>query len=57
MSATNPSNITLALEKATEGSTVIVDRPMDKDLIKIRQLLVPVLMKTKYNELTRTHNL
>ena len=35
----------------------IVDRPTDNDLIKIRQLLVPVLMKTKYDELMLTHNL
>ena len=30
---------------------------MENDLIEIRQLLVPVLMKTKYDELTLTHNL
>ena len=35
----------------------IVDRPMYNDLINTRQLLVPVLMKTKYDELTLTHNL
>ena len=29
---------------------------MDNDLIKIRQLLVPVLMNTKYDDLTLTHN-
>ena len=40
-----------------EGLTEIVDRPTDNDLIEIRQLLVPVLTKTKYNELTLTHNL
>ena len=57
MSATKPANITLTLQKATEGFTEIVDRPTDKDLIEIQQLLVPVLMKTKYDELTLTHNL
>ena len=30
---------------------------MDNDLIVIRQLLVPVLMKTTYDELTLQHNL
>ena len=57
MSATKPADITLALQKETEGFTAIVDRPTDNDLIKIRQLLVPVLMKAKYDDLTLTHNL
>ena len=57
MSATKPADLTLALQKVTEGFTVIVDRPTDDNLIEIRQLLLPVLMKTKYDELTLTHNL
>ena len=57
MSATNPADLTLAIQKATEGFTVIVDRPTDNDLIEIRKLLVPVLMKTTYKELTLEHNL
>ena len=57
MSATKPADLTLSLQKATEGFTSIVDRPTDNDLIEIRQLLLPVLMKTKYNELALTHNL
>ena len=57
MSATKPADITLALQKATEGFTAIVDQPTDNNLIDIRQLLLPVLMKTKYDELTLTHNL
>ena len=57
MSATKPADLTLALQKATEGFTEIVDRPTDNDLIDIRQLLVPFLMKTKYYELTLTHNI
>ena len=57
MLATKPANLTLTLQKATEGFTAIVDRPMDNDLIEIRQLLLPVLMKTKYDDLTLTHNL
>ena len=57
MSATKPADLTLALQKETEGFTAIVDRPTDNYLIEIRQLLVLVLMKTKYNELTLTHNL
>ena len=57
MSATKPDDLTLAIQKAMEGYTVIVDRPMDNDLIEIRQLLVPVLMKTTYGELTLENNL
>ena len=57
MSATKPAELTLALQKATEGFTAIVDQPTDNDLIETCQLLVPVLMKTKYDELTLTHNL
>ena len=47
MSATKPANLTLALQKATEGFTAIVDRPKDKDLVEICQLIVTVLMKKK----------
>ena len=57
MPATIPADLTLALQKVMEGFTAIVDRPTDNNLIEIRQLLVPVLMKTKYDELTLTHNL
>ena len=57
MSATMLADLNLAIQKATEGCTVIVDRPTDNDLINIRQLLVPVLMKTTYHELTLNHNL
>ena len=57
MSATKPADLTLALQKATKGFTVIVDRPTNNDLIEIQQLLVPVLRNTKYDELTLTHNL
>ena len=57
MSATKTVELTLAIQKATEGFTVIVDRPTDNDLTGIRQLLVPVLMKTTYGELTLQHNL
>ena len=57
MSATKPAELTLAIQKATEGFTNIVDRPTDNDLIEIRQLLVPVLMRTTYDEFTLQHNL
>ena len=57
MSATKPDDLTLALHKVTEGFTANVDRPTDNDIIKIRQLLLPVLMKTNYEELTLTHNI
>ena len=57
MSATKLAELTLAIQKATEGFTVIVDRPTDNDLIKIRKLLVPVLIKTTYDEITLQHNL
>ena len=57
MSATKLADLTLKIQKTTEGLTAIVDRPTDNDMIDIRQLLVPVLMKTKYDELNLTHNL
>ena len=57
ISATKPADLTLVLQKVTEGFTAIVDRPTDNDLIEIRQLLVPVLMRTKYNKLTLTRNI
>ena len=57
MSATKPADLTIAIQKATEGFTAIVDRPTDIDIINTRKLLIPVLMTTKYNELTLTHNI
>ena len=57
MSATKLSDLTLALQKATEGIKAIVDRPTDNEIIDIQTLLLTVLMKTKYDELTLTHNL
>ena len=57
MLATNPADFTLTLQKAMEGFTEIVDRPTDNDLIDIRQMLVPVLMETKYDKLNLTHNI
>ena len=57
MSETKPADITLALQKATEEFTAIVDRPTDTGIINIQQLLLPVLMKTKYDKLTSTNNL
>ena len=56
MSETKPADLTLALQKATEGFTAIMDCPTDNDIIDILQLVLPVLMKTKYYELTLTHN-
>ena len=40
-----------------ERFTAIVDHPTDNNIIDIQQLLMPILMKTKYGELTLTHNL
>ena len=57
MSATKPADLKLALQKVTEVFTAIMDRPTDNDIIDIRQQLLPVLIKTKYDELTLTHNL
>ena len=39
------------------GFTAIVDRPTETNIINIQQLILPVLMKTKYDKLTLTHNL
>ena len=36
---------------------LFIVRPTDNNLIEIRQLIAPVLMKTNYDELTLTHNL
>ena len=57
MLVTNPADLTLALQKATEGFTVIVYWPTDTNISDIHQLLLPILMKIKYDELTLTHNL
>ena len=57
MSETKPYDLTLVLQKATEGFTAILDRPTDNDIINIRQLLLPLFMTTKYDKLTLTHNL
>ena len=57
MLATKPADLILALQKAAAGFTEIVDLPTDNDIINIWQLLLPVLMKTKYDDLTLTHNL
>ena len=55
--ATKPADLTLSPQKATEGFNAIVDWPTDTDIINIRQLILTILMKTKYDELTLTHNL
>ena len=57
MSETKPADLTLALQKATEGFEAIGYRPTDTYIIDIRKLLLPVLIKTKYEDLTLTHNL
>ena len=57
MSVTKPADLTLSLLKVTEGFTAIVDQPTDTDIINIQQLILPVLMKTKYDEITLTRNL
>ena len=57
MSATKPADLTLDLQKATEGFTFIVDCPTDTKIIDIQQLLLPVLLKAKYDDITLTHNL
>ena len=55
--ATKPADLTLSPQKATEGFNATVDRPTDTDITNIRQLLLPVLMKKKYDEPTLTHNI
>ena len=57
MSATKPYGLTLAIEKASEGFAAIATKPTDDDIVNISQLLVPVLMSTKYYELKNKHNL
>ena len=57
MLETKSADLTLAIQKSTGGFTAIVDFPTDNDIINIRQLLLPVLITTKYDELKLTHNL
>ena len=57
MSETKPADLTLTLQKATEGFTAIIDQPTDTDINNIRQLLFPVLMQTKYDKIKLTDNL
>ena len=57
MSKTNPADLTLALQKATEGFTAIVDHLMDTKIIDIKQLLLTLLMKINYDDIKLTHNL
>ena len=57
MSSTKPSDLTLALQKKTQGFTSTIVRPTDTNIIDIRKLLLPVLMNTKYEKLTLTHNI
>ena len=57
MSETNPADLTLSLQNSTEVFTAILDCPTDTDIIYIRKLILPVLVNTKYDELTLTHNL
>ena len=57
MLTTKTYNLTLTLQKATEGFTAIADQPTDIDIIDTCQLLLPILMQTKYSELKLTHNL
>ena len=57
MSETKLSDLTLALYKTTEVLTYIVYQPTDTNIINIRQLFFPVLIRTKYEELTSIHNL
>ena len=57
MSVTKPADLTLALQNATEGFTDIVDQLTDTDIIDIRQIILPVLMRTKYDKLALTYYL
>ena len=57
MSETKPAYLTRAVHKTTEVFTEIMDHPTDNIIIGTPQSLLPVLMKTKYDEITLTHNL
>ena len=57
MSTTNPADLTLALQKATEGFTAIVDHLTDTKIIDTKQLLLTLLMKMNYDDIELTHNL
>ena len=53
----NPADLTITLYKATERFMAIINCPTDNDIIDIRKLLLPVLTRKKYDEITLTHNL
>ena len=53
MSATKPSDLTLALKKVTEGFTAIIDSPTDTDITDIQKVLLTLLIKTKYDDPSR----
>ena len=55
MSATKPANLSVSLQKATEGFMAIID--CSTDIIEIRQQLLTFIIKTKYDQLTLTHNI
>ena len=57
MSETKPADLTLVIQKAAEGFTAIVDRPTYNNILDICQILLPVLMITKYDEIDPKHNL
>ena len=57
MSATKPGELTLAIEKSSKVFAAIAKKPTDDDIFNFRQLLVLVLMITKYGELKNKHNL
>ena len=47
---TKPEELTLAIKKSSKGFAAIATKPTDDDIVNIRQLLVPVLVRTKYDE-------
>ena len=57
MSDTKPAELTLAIKKLSKGFIKIAAKPTYDDIFNIRQLLVPIFMSTKYDELKNENNL
>ena len=53
-----PSDLTLAIAKATQGFVETTEKYTDKYIVNIRKLLTPVLIKVKpYDQINNQHSL
>ena len=52
-----PKAITLLLKEATEAFTVIKGKPLDDEILTIRETLLPLLMDIPFDLVGRLHSL